>query len=369
MRLLILSCNTGEGHNSAAGALEELVLSDGGTCEKVDALSFLSKAVSKATCAIHVQLYRAMPELWKSAYTKMEKESEKLGETPTLASRMLATGAPKLRRYLAANHFDAIFCVHPFSAVMLTYAAKKMPLDVPAVFLCTDYTCPPTTADQDLPYCCIAHEDNTQVFVSAGTRPETIRPTGIPVRSVFCRPGDRAAAREKLGVPADCVNVILMCGSMGCGPIEKLTEELAAILPENGLLTVFCGTNKKLLDALTKRAVKNVLPLGFTRDVPLWMDSADLFVTKPGGLSITEAANHAIPLLLMNVVGGCETPNFELFLRHGYAEGVEDPADAPALAAELLASPERRAKMVENQKRDFHGDAAEKIYALLKGEK
>ena len=44
------------------------------------------------------------------------------------------------------------------------------------------------------------------------------------------------------------------------------------------------------------------------------MDSADLFLTKPGGISTTEAMVKGLPMVLVNVVGGCETPNLE-FLR------------------------------------------------------
>lgn len=367
MRLLILTCNTGEGHNSASGALEEIVVNHGGSCEKVDALAFLSKSISKTICAIHVKLYRnsSMTKLWKKGYAKMEEDTLAEKDSPSFAARMLGTGSIRLRKYLRENDFDGVFCAHPFSAVMLSKALEKQPMDIPCAFLCTDYTCTPLAPDQKLANCCIPHKDLFDLFASCGVAAETIRVTGIPVRSVFRQKNSRREAREALNVPQDAVNVVLMCGSMGCGPMEELAENLAAILPENGLLTVCCGTNKKLLASLEKAKLKNTRVLGFTRDVPLWMDSADLFITKPGGLSITEAANRGVPLLLMNIVGGCETPNFQLFLEKGYAEGVEQAQDAPALAKELLADPARREAMVARQAEDFSEDAAQKIWEIF----
>ncbi|MBR6530075.1 MAG: glycosyltransferase [Clostridia bacterium] len=369
MRLLILTCNTGEGHNSASGAIEELVLASGGTCEKVDALAFLSKAVSKAVCAVHVKLYRSssMTKVWKKSYAKLDANSQEASDSPSFATRLLSSGAIRLRKYLKENDFDAILSTHPFSGVMLTKALEKQPLDVPCVFVCTDYTCGPMVPDQKLPFVCIPHKDLVDLFVTSGVQADTLFTTGIPVRHVFREKNSREDARRALDVPADCFNAVLMCGSMGCGPMADLAEEFASRLPEGGLLTVCCGTNKKLLSELNKKNLKNVRALGFTRDVPLWMDSADIFITKPGGLSITEAVNRGVPLLLMNVVGGCETPNFHLFLKNGYAEGVEDPAEAPALFSELVSSPERRAAMVEKQKTDFAEDAAEKIWNILQG--
>lgn len=367
MRLLILTCNTGEGHNSASGAIEEIALSRGSTVEKVDALAFLSKAISKTVCAIHVKLYRnqAMTKLWKKGYTKLAEDTVEEGDSPLLALRLLQSGAIRLRKFLRENDFGGILCTHPFAGVMLTKALEKQPLDVPCAFLCTDYTCSPFVPDQSLPFCCVPHRDLLEEFAAGGVRKETLLATGIPVRHVFREKNGRKEAREALGVPQDAVNLVLMCGSMGCGPMEELAEALAAILPENGLLTVCCGTNKKLLTSLEKAALPNTRVLGFTRDVPLWMDSADLFITKPGGLSITEAANRGVPLLLMNVVGGCETPNYFLFTEKGYAEGVERAEDAPRLAQELLASPERRAAMVRRQAEDFSEDAALNIWRLF----
>ena len=367
MRLLILSCNTGEGHNSASGAIEEIALSRGGSCEKVDALAFLSKAISKTVCAIHVKLYRnsMMTKLWKKGYAKMEADTLDESDSPSFASRMLGTGAIRLRKYLRENDFDGVLCTHPFSAVMLSKALEKQPMDIPCAFLCTDYTCSPLVPDQSLPFCCIPHPDLKELFLSCGIREETIRSTGIPVRHVFREKNSKEEARKILGVAPDAINVVLMCGSMGCGPMEDLALSLADSLPEDALLTVCCGTNKKLLATLEKAQIKNLRPLGFTRDVPLWMDSADLFITKPGGLSVTEAANRGDPLLLDNVVGGCETPNFNLFLEKGYAEGVETAPEVPALCRELLSDPARRAKMVELQARDFSEDAAMAIWRIF----
>ena len=43
MRTLILSCNTGEGHNSCAKAIQETYAAHDETCDIVDALQFISK--------------------------------------------------------------------------------------------------------------------------------------------------------------------------------------------------------------------------------------------------------------------------------------------------------------------------------------
>lgn len=55
------------------------------------------------------------------------------------------------------------------------------------------------------------------------------------------------------------------------------------------------------------------------------MDSADLLLTKPGGLTISEVAVMGLPMLLMDVVGGYETKN----LKHSTNTGLEQTAATP----------------------------------------
>ena len=47
MKVLILSCNTGEGHNSCAAALEEECRSQNIPCDTEDALRYISPEVSR----------------------------------------------------------------------------------------------------------------------------------------------------------------------------------------------------------------------------------------------------------------------------------------------------------------------------------
>lgn len=64
MKLLVLSCNTGEGHNSAAKAISETLLSKGHECDICDALAFASPRISRAIAHIHMFTYCKMPHVF-----------------------------------------------------------------------------------------------------------------------------------------------------------------------------------------------------------------------------------------------------------------------------------------------------------------
>ncbi|MFR7461994.1 MAG: hypothetical protein ACLUW8_14630 [Subdoligranulum sp.] len=43
------------------------------------------------------------------------------------------------------------------------------------------------------------------------------------------------------------------------------------------------------------------------------MQASDLFLTKPGGLSTSEAMAAELPMVLIDAVAGCETHNLNFF--------------------------------------------------------
>lgn len=48
---------------------------------------------------------------------------------------------------------------------------------------------------------------------------------------------------------------------------------------------------------------------GFRKDISMMMDSADLYLAKPGGIGTSEAARKKFPMVFVNAVAGCETYN------------------------------------------------------------
>ena len=135
-----------------------------------------------------------------------------------------------------------------------------------------------------------------------------------------------------------------MTGSMGCGPIEELTQLLANSLPTEYDVTVACSSNRQLLRRMERKFEDrpNIHIRGYIGNVSAMMDSADLFLTKPGGISTTEAMVKGLPMVLVNVVGGCETPNLEFFVSHGGAATADTPEAIAALCKRLLEHDEER---------------------------
>lgn len=359
MRIAMLSCNTGEGHNSTAKAICEVLENRGVECQIIDALSFLSPKFSQFVCNWHVRLYKYTPKLWDVGYRVCENINQRVDDRSM--ATLLSLGKEKLQVFLEEGQFDAIICPHVFSALMVTELRKSQRCNIPCYFVATDYSCCPYVDQCDMDGFFIPARELTEEFVQYGIPADKLIPSGIPVRQEFYHRGDREAARAALGLTEYDLVAILMCGSMGVGPIQKIAMELPDRLPDNSLLVVMCAKNEKLLAAMEKIQDPRLRVLGYCNQVPEYMDAADFLISKPGGLSSTEAANKRIPMVLHNSVGGVENPNFQFFLEHGYACGDEDADRVLDLAVELAYDADHRKKISEALEAGFRCNSAEEI--------
>ena len=359
MRVLILTCNTGGGHNAVAAALAESFRRLGVSSDTADGLSFISQKASRFVSKWHTRFYRRYPKLYKAGYMSAENDAES-NDRDNPVYRYMARGARRLGRAIQDGGYDAVVCVHVIPAMMMTELRRQHETGPVFCFVATDYTCSPTVGGCTPDICVIPHEELAEEFVSCGIARETLLAAGIPVRAVFRERGDRAAARSELALPPEGRHIVLMSGSIGCGPMADIAAELEKRMERGDFASVLCGSNRQMLYALRRRGFRRVEAVGFTDRVHQYMDSADVLVSKPGGISITEAGTRGTPLLLADMVGGCETRNQEFFHAHGWGKRCRREARADA-ALTLLDQPERRQTLVAQQHRDFDGLAADCI--------
>ena len=359
MRVLILTCNTGGGHNAVAAALAESFRRLGVSSDTADGLSFISQKASRFVSKWHTRFYRRYPKLYKAGYMSAENDAES-NDRDNPVYRYMARGARRLGRAIQDGGYDAVVCVHVIPAMIMTELRRQHETGPVFCFVATDYTCSPTVGGCTPDICVIPHEELAEEFVSCGIARETLLAAGIPVRAVFRERGDRTAARSELALPPEGRHIVLMSGSIGCGPMADIAAELEKRMERGDFASVLCGSNRQMLYALRRRGFRRVEAVGFTNRVHRYMDSADVLVSKPGGISITEAGTRGTPLLLADMVGGCETRNQEFFHARGWAETCQ-PEDMADAALALLDRPERRQALVAQQHRDFDGLAADRV--------
>lgn len=361
MKVLILTCKTGQGHNSSATAIKQAFDHRGIECDIVDNVALMSKIGAKLMDDLFTGIYLHMPKFFDRGYSMSEF---KIGHfsSARLFAKVLNMFSRGLRKHIAKNGYTHVITVHLLSAVMISEMNSKKPLRTHTSFLSTDYTLLPFISGTALDMYFLPHRDLGKLFSEKGISEEKHRDTGIPVRSDFlCCDLTKSDARAALNIPNDAKVVFIMGGSMGCGPIEELVESIASIEDDKLRILVSCGTNKQLLKSLAKKSDNRINAFSYSNEIPTIMRALDVFVTKPGGVSITEAAVMAAPMVLLNAIGGCETPNYNFFTSHGFALGAKDIAEVAQICKSLLTADQDLQERCEMLRREFGRNSADEI--------
>ena len=186
-------------------------------------------------------------------------------------------------------------------------------------------------------------------------------------RFSFSETKEELCVRERLN--PDIPIVLMMAGSFGVTGVLDFYTQLAQSTRDLQII-VITGRNIRLFDHLDKKiqelnTSKNTKLLYFVDNVEDYMHIADLIVTKPGGLTVTESIACHLPMAIYSAFPGQEEDNVTFLLEQNAAVLVDKKNGAQEIL-DLLHSPEKLAAMKESCKRLALPNAAEDIFNLAK---
>ena len=318
MKVLFLSVPTGHGHHQTAKAvLEYFQGNENVECRFLDVLDNTSPVLADSMQQGYLLSTKVTPRMFGRFYNLADRRNtEKDSGVGKLLNTVLHK---KLLAYLRQYDPDIIVATPVFAAIALTYLRNKYPIRAKVLTIVTDYTIHPYWEEVEADYYITASELLNFQATKKGLSLEKVKPFGIPVHPRFSQKVPQKEAREQLGLE-DKFTVLLMMGSMGYGHNTLSTVRSLDRMDEDFQLVTVCGNNKKLkarIDAMIKH--KNIVNYGFTDEVSLLMDAADCIITKPGGLSTSEALAKKLPIILLDPIPGQEDRNKEFMLNNGLA--------------------------------------------------
>lgn len=233
-----------------------------------------------------------------------------------------------LEERLRKHPVDVIIMPHLFPAEVITYM-KRHGMKVPkTVFIATDYTCIPFTEETDCDYYIIPDQELLPEFAGRGIPKEKLIPMGIPVSRSFLREIGKEKAKKRLGFPTEKHYILVSGGSIGAGNLEQAVQVICRYMKRRKDVEciAICGNNERLYRKLKKAAQnqRTLHVLRSTEKMHLYMKASDVFISKPGGLSSTEAAAAGTTLLHISPIPGCEFANQRFFEKHHMCIAVEN---------------------------------------------
>lgn len=364
-KILLMYISVNSGHHRAAMALEKALKILDPTIEilSINSLNYTNPLVEKVINRTYMGVIKNKPEVWEYLYDN-PKVFHGISRLRDLIHRF---NSGKLKVLLDEFRPEVIVCTQAFPCGMIADYKHSFGLDVPLIGVLTD--CYPHSywLFDSVDYYIVNSDTATDRLVEHGIPLEKIRVYGIPVDPKFAHPIDRAEAASRLGVDKDTPTVLIMGGGQGLGPIKELTSSLSKMnRPIQALIVT--GSNKRLFRWLERKKggfKMRTFVYGYVPNVDELMSASDLIITKPGGLTISEALSKDLPIIIINPIPGQEAKNTEYLLKEGVAVKASSSSDAAVLTELLITQGRKIEHMRRNAVRIAKPNSASDIAKLI----
>ncbi len=328
--------------------------------EVVDSYRYAASLFSKVVSDGYIGMVRTIPQLYGFIYDRAERATA-AGGFRVWASEFTARNIRGLMERLRPS---AVVCTHAFPCGVMAAYKRAYDPSLPVVGIVTDFVVHPFWIYKNVDAYAVATLEIRAALIGRGIDAERISVDGIPVDPRFgAESADRAALRDELGLPREAAVVLVMGGGLGLGPVAKTVRALAetaiTVLP-----VVIVGKNRRLEKRLTEEARRHgadLRVLGFVENVHDWMHAADVLVTKPGGLTISEALAARVPLILLPPLPGQEERNARCLVSRGAALRARSPAELARSIDAVLHDARVTRNLQLGAAALAHPDAAERV--------
>ena len=322
MRVLILSITTGHGHHAAGLSISQSLSNRGAQILTIDVYKEISSLLYNGVNKGYLLSTKYASKPYRSFYNLFERKGQSNDFSVFNLINLVISN--KFEEKIRDFNPDFIVCTHVFAAQLVNELKRRgMYENTPTLGIVTDYTIHPFWEDAPrIEYINLASNLLYHKAKTRGISEDRLLSFGIPVQEKFSKFVSKEEARTRLDIPQDKSVILLMGGSMGYGNLCALVEQIEATELDCTLLVV-CGRNsrqrRKLLDM---RPNDNRYVYGFVDNVDVMMDAADCIITKPGGLTVTEAMAKKLPMILVNPIPGQEERNIDFLVNNGVALSV-----------------------------------------------
>lgn len=358
-KIVILYSSIGYGHVSAARSIRQEIFRQ--EPQAVVTLHDIRAFMSPMRRRIDERLYWLVANYFPASFEHLFWSMQEQGNRAvSLADLPNDYPVERVFDFLRSEAPQAVLATHYGSAQVLGILRERGLLsDLKIGWLHTDFFegyLPRISKRIDQTF--LAHPDLAARWIAAGVPSDLVTTTGMPVNIPHVPPEVRHATLTALDLHPSVPTILLTGGKEGVGDYGGFVRSLAACSAGAVQVVALCGTNTRIRKTLVRQAQHlapsvTVRSLGLVAqpEVIALMRSADLLVTKAGGLTPAEAFSIGLPTLLIDTVSGHERENAELFRRVGLAELSATADQAGATAVRLLFDQPCREAMLAAQEK------------------
>ena len=364
-KILLLYITLNSGHHKASLAIENALkeLSPSVETLNINAFRYTNPILEKVINRTYMGIIKNRPEVWEYLYDNPKV----LKSVQGLRDAIHRFNSKKLNALLKDFNPDCVICTQAFPCGMIADYKKNFNPNLPLVGVLTDHAPHSYWVFSNVDYYITPSELSRQNFMRNGVSESKIKVLGIPMHPRFMKNHDKDLVCKKLGLETEVPVVLIMGGSQGLGPVEKIVDVLEGTRA-SFQLAVVCGTNKKLqkiLYARLPRYNKKLTVFGHIENVDELMEVSSIVITKPGGLTTSEAMAKDLPMIIVRPIPGQELKNTEYLLSQGVGLKADDSEDIAALVQELMSNGTKLSEMRQRTKEIKKPSAAMDIAKLV----
>lgn len=396
MKLLILSATTGGGHMRAANALKTYTLQQDKTAEVeiVDTLECVSPLLNKTVTKGYLYLATKTPKVYGVMYNASNKDTA----VNTVVEEVNSQVSKKLIPLIKKFNPDAVVTTHSFAANMASNLKEDGHLNAPIFCIMTDFSVHINYLHPKIDEYIVSNDSMVSECIKLGINRKYIHAVGIPINEAFFKDFDKNKLLKNEQLNPDIPTILIMAGSFGVTDILKIYHNIVKI-PLDFQIIVITGKNRKLYEAFDRQLYKlqmsastlyvhnrkklaqykqtvpkrnkRIKPskptklMYFTNEVEKYMHMSDLIITKPGGLTVSEAICCGLPMAIFNAIPGQEEDNAKFLITNNMAVRLGKGKLCTETIEDLLTNPSKLYNMKMSCQSFRKGNSAKLIYELI----
>ncbi|HEY3339705.1 MAG TPA: glycosyltransferase [Propionicimonas sp.] len=360
-RVLILAAGVGSGHNQAASAVEGALATLGTDDEvrRLDILETTNEVFNRVYDDAYFALVSEAPWLVGWGYDQADPPFKLRSMVKWLEQLNTIGFIRDVREYDP----DVVICTHFLPARLISIMLARRQLKATLTVVGTDYDFQGLWLTSPFHHFFAARDESREYLTTIGIPTDRVSAYGIPVRQGLGEAVDREAVLQRFGLRPGVPVVLISAGAAGgTYTTQIVAQTLRMTSPFQAV--VVCGRNVELrasIQAQVAGKADKYRVLGYTTEMADLMRISALFVGKPGGLSSSECMAVGLPMVIINPIPGQEVRNSDYLLEEGAAVRCNYATTVGHKIDQLLADPERLARLAANARRVGRPDAARDV--------
>lgn len=272
-------------------------------------------------------------------------------------------GCPRVFEAIENFQPDVIVAGEVAACEMAVIARQIGLTRAPIVNVITDYEAEPIWVKPQVDAYMVPDENVRADLIDWGAPAERIEISGIPVDPAF----DQVRSMRTPQVNGELPIVLLMGGGMGPTRMDEVARRLGESRVPMHIVAV-TGHDKRArrkLESLELKSPVSLQVLGWTDDVAALMQATSILVTKPGGLTIAEAALCSLPTIFFDPIPGAEFVNAKRMVAAGVAVISKGASETASMVVELLNNESSRRAMSLRANKIARPNARKEIAQLV----